>query len=85
MGENLEDEWYITYLLFQVSERLSLSWGLSIETWDLDGQFLLIEAADSLPSWLIPENSKHRVWIRGGKLHVINLKQLAGNVVKVHV
>jgi len=78
VGENLDDEWFITYLLLEVSKRLSSSWGLSVEAWDLDGQFLLIEAADALPSWLMPENSKHRVWIRGGQLHLVTMKQIAG-------
>ena len=29
--------------------------------YDADGQFLLIEAADALPSWITPENVENRV------------------------
>ncbi len=29
--------------------------------WDTDGEFLLIEAADALPSWVTPSNSENRV------------------------
>jgi hypothetical protein len=40
---------------------------------DTDGEFLLIEAANSLPSWVTPENSTNRLWLQGGQLHLIPL------------
>ncbi len=41
--------------------------------WDNDGDFLLIEAAYSLPKWLKPETSRNRVWLLNGQLHIIPL------------
>lgn len=41
--------------------------------WDNDGDFLLIEAAYSLPKWLKPETSRNRVWLRNGQLHIVPL------------
>lgn len=46
---------------------------ISARIWDNDGDFLLIEAAYSLPKWLKPETSTNRVWLNAGRLHVIPL------------
>ena len=46
---------------------------VSARIWDNDGDFLLIEAAYSLPKWLKPETSSNRVWLQSGCLHVIPL------------
>ena len=37
-------------------QKLKLS-----SVYDADGQFLLIEAADALPSWITPEKVENRV------------------------
>ncbi|KAL6977878.1 hypothetical protein U1Q18_026661 [Sarracenia purpurea var. burkii] len=68
-GDNLEDEWFVVFLLFQVSIQFP---DLSIRVWDTDGEFLLIEAAFYLPRWLNPDNSTNRVFIRRGDLHIID-------------
>eukprot|EP01090_Pellita_catalonica_P008295 TRINITY_DN1901_c0_g1_i2.p1 TRINITY_DN1901_c0_g1~~TRINITY_DN1901_c0_g1_i2.p1 ORF type:complete len:550 (+),score=109.78 TRINITY_DN1901_c0_g1_i2:124-1773(+) len=65
-GENIQDEWFVTFLLFRLSSRFNVT--ISIK--DNDGQFILIQAAAALPDWLEPDTSKHRVWIRGGKLQI---------------
>lgn len=39
--------------------------------WDDDGEFVLIEAAYSLPKWLNPDTATHRVWWHGGRLHIV--------------
>lgn len=57
VGECVEDEWWAVYLLKIASKR----WDLVISVTDADGQFLLIEAADKLPSWVSPENAENRV------------------------
>ncbi|KAL5556564.1 hypothetical protein UlMin_038800 [Ulmus minor] len=67
-GDNLEDEWFAVFLLFEVSRRFP---EVSIRVWDTDGDFLLIEAAFHLPRWLNPENSLNRVFVRGGDLHIV--------------
>ena len=73
-GDNLEDEWFITWLLQQLTGRIP---GSAARVWDNDGEFLLIEAAYSLPRWLKPETSTNRVWIAGGKLHIVPLPSAA--------
>ncbi|KAK8673000.1 hypothetical protein V6N13_111356 [Hibiscus sabdariffa] len=67
-GDNLNDEWFTVFLLFQISATFP---SLSIQVHDSDGEFLLIEAAYHLPRWLNPENSQNRAFIRRGKLHII--------------
>lgn len=46
---------------------------VSARIWDNDGDFLLIEAAYSLPKWLKPDTSSNRVWLQSGCLHIIPL------------
>ncbi|XP_076909210.1 protein ecdysoneless homolog [Bidens hawaiensis] len=67
-GDNLEDEWFVVFLLFETSLKFP---NLSIRLWDTDGEFLLIEAAFHLPKWLNPETSTNRIFICGGNLHII--------------
>lgn len=67
-GDNLEDEWFTVFLLFEISRDFP---GLSICVSDSDGEFLLIEAALHLPRWINPENSENRLFIRRGDLHII--------------
>lgn len=56
------------FLLFEVSRAIP---SISIRVWDSDGEFLLIEAAFSLPRWINPENSENRVFIRNGDVCII--------------
>ncbi|KDD76343.1 hypothetical protein H632_c260p0, partial [Helicosporidium sp. ATCC 50920] len=42
-----------------------------LPVWDNDGDFLLIEAAYSLPKWATPRVTPGRVWLRSGQLHLI--------------
>ncbi|XVF15299.1 hypothetical protein REPUB_Repub09cG0139100 [Reevesia pubescens] len=72
-GDNLNDEWFVVFLLFQIS--LSFP-SLSIQVYDSDGEFLLIESAYHLPSWVNPENSRNRAFIRRGKFHIIPKRTL---------
>ncbi|XP_071706986.1 protein ecdysoneless homolog [Rutidosis leptorrhynchoides] len=67
-GDNLEDEWFVVFLLFETSRKFPY---LSICVWDTDGEFLLIEAAFHLPKWVNPETSTNRIFIRGGNLHIV--------------
>ncbi|XWS33400.1 hypothetical protein CRYUN_Cryun22dG0079100 [Craigia yunnanensis] len=72
-GDNLNDEWFNVFLLFQISLFFP---SLSIHVHDSDGEFLLIESAYHLPRWLNPENSQNRAFIRRGKLHIIPKRSL---------
>lgn len=63
-GNNIEDEWYTVFLLQRLSEKMP---NLAISIRDADGEFLLVEAAEHIESWLSPENAENRVWVsRGG-------------------
>ncbi|XP_078430584.1 suppressor-like protein [Wolffia australiana] len=75
-GDNVEDEWLVVFLLREISARIP---SVSIRVWDSDGEFLLIEAAFSLPRWINPGNSENRVFIRQGKLHILPKKQFPSN------
>ncbi|KAF8078293.1 SGT1 protein-domain-containing protein [Lyophyllum atratum] len=67
VGDSVDDEWCSVWLLREVSAK----WDLVISVFDSDGEFLLIEAADSLPSWVKPTNSENRVWIYNSRLHLV--------------
>ncbi|MCO5608141.1 hypothetical protein L7F22_062347 [Adiantum nelumboides] len=69
-GDNIEDEWFVVFLLFAISRQFP---EICVRVWDTDGEFLLIEAAYSIPSWLKPENSWNRVFIKNGEIHILPL------------
>eukprot|EP00877_Chromochloris_zofingiensis_P008855 jgi/Chrzof1/4222/Cz14g03190.t1 len=69
-GDNIEDEWFIVWLLMELTRLMS---DISVRVWDDDGEFLLIEAAYVIPRWLKPENAANRVWFRAGQLQVVPL------------
>lgn len=69
-GENVEDEWFITYILFKISSNNT---NIVCKILDSDGDILLIEAAAAIPSWLNPDTSSQRVFILNGDLHIIPL------------
>jgi hypothetical protein len=76
-SDSIEDEWFITYIAFKVTEKFS---EISISVTDADGQFLLIEAADLIPDWIDPENCDNRLWIRQGKLHIVSMDEAGRNI-----
>lgn len=57
-GDSIEDEWLIVYLLRELSLKFKDLW---IRVSDADGEFLLVEAANALPRWLVPEIAEKRV------------------------
>ncbi|XP_037637827.1 protein ecdysoneless homolog [Sebastes umbrosus] len=67
-GDNVEDEWFVVYLLQQITEVFP---ELAARVEDNDGEFLLIEAADYLPKWLNPDTSENRVFFYRGELHIL--------------
>ncbi|KAF9243859.1 SGT1 protein-domain-containing protein [Melanogaster broomeanus] len=69
VGDCVDDEWCVVWLLREISKQ----WDVVISASDSDGEFLLIEAAESLPSWVNPSNATNRVWIYRGRLHLIPL------------
>jgi SGT1 protein len=78
-GDNIEDEWFATWLLFQATtEKDGASTVLQLR--DSDGDYLLIEAADAaLPSWIQPERMGNRVFVaHGGRLCLVPPRSLGG-------
>ena len=57
-GDSVEDEWLVVYILRELSRANPDVW---VRVVDTDGQFLLIEAANTLPKWLNPEIADYRV------------------------
>ena len=76
-GDSVEDEWLVVYILRELSKQFPKVW---ISLTDNDGQFLLIEAANTLPRWLNPEIADFRVWLNDGKLLIIPLEKLGGEI-----
>ncbi|XP_048575403.1 protein ecdysoneless homolog isoform X2 [Nematostella vectensis] len=76
-GDSVDDEWFIVYLLTQLSIKYP---DVCISVHDSDGEFLLIEAAHVIPKWLKPESSKNRVFIQGGNVHIIPLPSSPGEI-----
>lgn len=67
-GDSVEDEWVIVWLLRELSKKFNDLW---VKVSDTDGEFLLIEASGTLPSWLEPDVAENRVWINNGQLKII--------------
>uniref|UniRef100_A0A673KD85 Protein ecdysoneless homolog n=1 Tax=Sinocyclocheilus rhinocerous TaxID=307959 RepID=A0A673KD85_9TELE len=76
-GDNVEDEWFIVYLLKHITQTFS---DVAAVVYDNDGQFLLIEAAEHLPKWLDPDSSENRVFLFRGELHILPNRTHSGEV-----
>nr|XP_046209908.1 protein ecdysoneless homolog [Oncorhynchus gorbuscha]XP_046209909.1 protein ecdysoneless homolog [Oncorhynchus gorbuscha] len=76
-GDSVDDEWFIVYLLLQITQAFP---ELAARLEDNDGEFLLIEAADYLPKWLNPESSENRVFLHRGELYILPCPSRSGDV-----
>lgn len=63
-----DDEWLAIAALLDLSCREA---HCAIRATDSDGDFLLIDAAESLPEWFDPELSANRAWIYRGAVCVV--------------
>lgn len=74
VGDSIDDEWCVAWLLREISKKWDfvirqvlgylcnfIQRLTSRSVLDSDGEFLLIEAAEALPSWVKPSNSENRV------------------------
>lgn len=57
-GENIQDEWFIVEIINHLTEMYPHVIG---RTFDADGEFILIEAAEVLPRWANPDTCAQRV------------------------
>ncbi|KKA29280.1 hypothetical protein TD95_002502 [Thielaviopsis punctulata] len=67
-GDSVDDEWLIVFILRQISLSFPDIW---IRVSDCDGEFLLVEAASAVPSWLNPEIDRFRIWLHRGQLFIL--------------
>ena len=67
-GDSIEDEWVVVWLLRELTKTFPNLW---TKLSDTDGEFLLIEASGTLPTWLEPEVADNRVWINNAQLKII--------------
>ena len=74
---NMIDEWFIVYLLYNLSTWEKYDFFIQII--DDDGQFLLAEAADALPSWAEPDTCENRLFLNKGCFKLLSMKILPGN------
>lgn len=65
--DNIEDEWFVTWLLLDITRNFPVA----ARVWDNDGDFILIEAAYYLPRYLKPDVATNRIWLHEGNLHII--------------
>lgn len=71
-GDNLEDEWFVVYLIFKLTSKFKRK--LCAQVKDFDGEFLLIHAANFLPKWASSAADNcmnNRVFMFDGQLHII--------------
>lgn len=71
-GDNIEDEWFIVYLLNSLT--LKYPGKIATQCFDADGEFLLIHTAHFLPNWAQSAGDdcmKNRVFLYNGELHMI--------------
>lgn len=71
-ADNVEDEWFIVYLLNTLSLKYPRK--VAAQVGDADGEFLLIHAANFLPAWAQSAGDncmKNRVFLYNGQLHMI--------------
>ncbi|KAJ3163178.1 hypothetical protein HDU86_002347 [Geranomyces michiganensis] len=76
-GDCIEDEWFIVSLVQEITRKFH---GSVASIRDTDGEFLLIEAAESLPRWLDPLTSQNRVFLYQGALHLIPLPKTPAEI-----
>jgi len=78
VGDNVEDEWFVIGLLFELSLTNP---DLVIRVTDQDGEVLLIEAAEALPKWAQdPTAAEGRAFIHQGRVHLIPVAQHPGQL-----
>ncbi|ETO36807.1 hypothetical protein RFI_00251 [Reticulomyxa filosa] len=73
-GNNIEDEWFMIYLLFALSQQFQEQVIISVE--DNDGEVLLIECAYKLPKWLssVDATRKNYAFVYKNEVHIVSLQ-----------
>ena len=69
-GDSVDEEWFVVSLLLTATKEMP---HVVAHVWDTDGEFLLIEAAFSLPKWIQPDTSANRFVISSASLVDVRL------------
>ncbi len=70
-GDCVDDCWYVAHIAREISLR-HVSIVLAARVWDEDGEFLLIETAETLPRWVTPRRATGTTFLRRGELVVVD-------------
>ncbi|CBK24019.2 uncharacterized protein [Blastocystis hominis] len=68
VGDSIEDEWVIAYIAYDLSKKHS---NLIIQLFDDDGDYLLIEGAQTLPDWVDPTTMDNRFFLHDGEFKIL--------------
>ena len=80
-GENVMDEWFIVSLLVEITKTFA---GLVVRIIDTDGEILLIQAAESLPTWAgEPDLASGRAYLHQGRVHLLPVCGDPGSVTPI--
>lgn len=71
-GDDVDDAWTLAYLARELSAREDVA---ATRVWDDDGEFLLIETAETLPGWVTPERATGTTFLRRGALCVVDAER----------
>ena len=74
-GDDVDDAWSLAYLARELSVREDVA---ATRVWDDDGEFLLIETAETLPGWVTPERATGTTFLRRGALCVVDAERANG-------
>ena len=74
-GDDVDDAWALAHLARELSLREDVA---ATRVWDDDGEFLLIETAETLPGWVTPERATGTTFLRRGALCVVDAERAAG-------
>ena len=70
-GDCVDDCWYVAHIAREITLR-HVSIVLAARVWDEDGEFLLIETAETLPRWVTPRRATGTTFLRRGELVVVD-------------
>jgi hypothetical protein len=75
--EEQNDIWFMIYIIRELTKLYNKDIVAATVAHNIEGEILLVQAAELLPDWLEPETSSNRIFIRNGRLHIIPLEKLS--------
>jgi len=68
-GDNVQDIWACLAVLLEITGKVPECAATMRDS--VDGEIMLVEAAEVIPDWLEPDNSMNRVWVKGGGIDIL--------------